>query len=292
MELKNFNKNKSGKIYYYNKFKKMRFKKFEIYLGADNPIQYNINDGDNYIYNHKVQIKDYEKFGLISSLKIDFEKIIIDTEWENFEHLISGMNSSENLLDELKRISRNYLEDTLNKNKNGDFELVDFSISYLIDGEMYEVSDYDEKRSNLFVKILFFSTSFFLISGVILFFYNAIIGSIVFCLPVIFFYLNQLYKGLKKLRFELKYSRGNKNIFYYYLLKLPFKIVFYSFIIVLILGWFLVPGYFIYQTSFYYSLLEILGGYVGEAFWLILYLFVMIYLGDKILICFDYLEKK
>ena len=200
MKFNNYNKSKSVKIYYFNKLKRMRFNKFEIYLGTDKPIEYFINDRDNYIYNQKVQIKDYEKFGLIDCLRIDIQNIIIDSRWENFEQLIDEMNSSKELIEEVKRLTKNYLEDILDKNKKGDFELVDFTISYIIDGEIREVSDYNEKLRGILVNILIYSSVFFLISGVVLFFYDVIIGSIVFCIPLLFYYLWSFYKGLKKLK--------------------------------------------------------------------------------------------
>lgn len=293
MKFNNSNKSKSVKIYYFNKLKRMRFNKFEIYLGTDKPIEYFINDRDNYIYNQKVQIKDYEKFGLIDSLKIDIQNIIIDSRWENLEQLIDKMNSSKELIEEVKRITKNYLEDILDKNKKGDFEIGDFSFSFLIDGEKYEVYDYNEKRRRFLFNTFIYSSIFFVFSGLFIqFFVDVIIGSVVFILPSVFYFIWVLYKLSLDSMLKIKYDRDGENIFYYYLLKLPIKIVFYSLLIVLIFGWFLVPGYFLYESTFYYFLLEYLGGYLGEVFWGTLYFFIMFYLGDKILKYINNFEKK
>ena len=272
--------------------KKVKFNKFEIYLGLYNNTQYRYDDVNKDNYNKIVKIKDYEKLGLIDSKSFNIEEILVDTKWDSLKHLIQSINTSKELFDEIEKLVRYYLEDVLYSNENGDFELVDFSISYLIDGEICEVSNYNEKRRKILVNILIYSSVFFLISGTILFFYNIIIGSIVFCLPLIFYYLYEFHKGLKKLRIELKYDREGKNIFLYYLIELPYKIVLYSFYIVLIFGWFLIPGYFIFESSFYYSLLELLGGEIGKVFWYTLYLFIMSYIGGKLMNYLDRIEKK
>jgi hypothetical protein len=129
---------------------------------------------------------------------------------------------------------------------------------------------------------------FFVISGFILFFVDIIIGTIVMMIPLMYYLIYVFYNLMKDLRTELKYDREGNNILLYYLIKLPFKIFYYSFYLVLILGWFLIPGYFIFESSFYHSLLDLLGGVIGQTVWGILYFLILTYLGEKLL---DYISK-
>lgn len=282
MKFNNSNKSKSVKIYYFNKLKRMRFNKFEIYLGTDKPIEYFINDRDNYIYNQKVQIKDYEKFGLIDSLRIDIQNIIIDSRWENFEQLIDKMNSSKELIEEVKRLTKNYLEDILDKNKKGDFEIGDFSFSFLIDGEKYEVYDYNEKRRRFLLNTFIYLSIFFVFSGLfILFFVDELIGGIVFFIPPMIYFIWGVHKVLKEMR-------GGKNIFKFYLIDVPLFLLFKT----IFLCWYYIPFHFIYESKFYYVLLEFIGGVIGETIWGIIYIILMTNLGSKLLDYLDSFEKR
>jgi hypothetical protein len=108
--------------------------------------------------------------------------------------------------------------------------------------------------------------------------------------PVVCYLIWVLYKGLIDLRIELKYDSQGKNILFYYLIELPYKIIVFGIYYVLgylyyvlFFGWFLIPGYFIYDSIFYHFLLEILGGGIGILIWICLYVFIMIFLGEKLL---------
>jgi hypothetical protein len=100
------------------------------------------------------------------------------------------------------------------------------------------------------------------------------------------------YDGLRDLRKMLKHKSEGKNLFLFYLIELPYKIVLYSFYLFVFSGWFIIPFYFFYKSSFYFLLIEFIGGVVGEGLWIILYLFVMSYFGKKLFGFFDLIEKK
>lgn len=288
MDLENIENKKLVNVYYFNKLKKLKFEKFEIYLGFDKHTQYFVNDYYKEIYKKSVKIKDYEKLGLIDSKIIDIKELLVDSKWDSLEELIEKKSNSKELFKEIEELMRYYIEDTLYSNEKGSFELVDFSFIYLIDGEKKELIDFNEKRRKILINILVYSSVFFVISGFILFFVDIIIGTMVMMIPLMYYLIYVFYNLMVDLRNELKYDREGKNILLYYLIKLPFKIVYYSFYLILILGWFLIPGYFIFESSFYQSLLDILGGVIGQSVWGLLYFLILIYLGEKLL---DYITK-
>jgi hypothetical protein len=292
MELNNMDNKKSVSVYYFSKLKKMKFEKFEIYLGFDKHTQYHVNDYSKEIYKKTVEINDYEKLGLIDNRTFDIKEILVDSKWESLEQLIQKKSNSLELFIEIKKLMRNYLEESLYWNEKGSFELVDFSIIYLIDGEKKEVIDYNEKRRKILVNILVYSSVFFIVSGFILIFINEISGIMVMLIPLMYYLIYVSYDGLRDLRKMLKHKSEGKNLFLFYLIELPYKIVLYSFYLFIFSGWFIIPFYFFYKSSFYFLLLEFIGGVVGEGLWIILYLFVMSYFGKKLFGFFDLIEKK
>jgi hypothetical protein len=278
----NYNENKKPvKLFYFNKLKKMRFNKFEIYLGLNKNTHYRYDDTSKDNYDEIVNLKDYEKLSLINNKLFNVDEILVDTEWESLNHLIQNINSSKQLFDKINKLMRYYIEDLLYSNENGSFELIDFEITYFIDGEIREIVDYNEKQRNLLYKFFIYSSIFFLISGFILFFVDELIGGIVFFIPSIIYSIWGVHKVLNEMR-------NGKNIFKFYLIDVPLFIVFKT----IFLCWYYIPFHFIYKSKFYYGLLEFIGGVIGETIWIGIYIFLMTYLGSKLLDYLDSIEKK
>lgn len=278
----NYNENKKPvKLFYFNKLKKMRFNKFEIYLGINKNTSYRYDDTSEDNYNEIVKITDYEKLGLINCKSFNVDEILVNTKWESFNHLIQSKNSSKQFFDEINKLMRYYLEDLLYSNKNGSFELIDFEITYFIDGEIREIVDYNEKQRNLLYKFFIYSSIFFLISGFILFFIDEIIGGIVFLFPGLIYFIWGIHKTLKEMR-------DGKNVLIFYLIDVPLFLIFKT----IILCWYYIPFHFIYESKFYYILLEFIGGFIGETIWGVIYIFLMTYIGSKLLDYLDSFEKK
>jgi hypothetical protein len=92
--------------------------------------------------------------------------------------------------------------------------------------------------------------------------------------------------------------RENRNIFLFYLFDVPL----FLFFIGIMYLWFYIPIilYFSKENSIYFTTcLPLLGGYIGEIFWILIYLFLWGIVGnkfyklvDKILINSSYLFKK
>jgi hypothetical protein len=278
----NHNENKKPiKLFYFNKIKKMKFKKFQIQLGFNKHTQYNYDDVRKDNYGKNVKLKDYEKFGLIDNKIFDINELLVDTKWESLEQLINNKSNSNDFFNEIKKLIRYYIEEVLYNNDRGSFELIDFDVIYLIDGEIREVVDYNEKHRNLLYKFFIYSSIFFLISGFILFFIDEIIGGIVFFIPSVIYSIWGVHKVLKEMR-------DGKNIFKFYLIDVPLFLLFKT----IVLCWYYIPFHFIYESKFYYGLLEFIGGVIGETIWGVIYIFLMTYLGSKLLDYLDSFEKK
>ena len=290
MELDNVENKKPVNIYHFDELKKMKFDKFQIYLGSERPPYYSCK-GEGY-YPTLVQKEDYDKYGLIVKKKINVKKILKYSDWKNIEELIENKENTEQLYHELYKNVRLYVEDDLYI-KDGGFTLGDFQFTYIIDGVETKLKETRKVwRNRILVNSLNYLFWIYLISVVILSFIDLTIGLIVLFFPVIIYTIYVSFIGLKNLRNELKYDRQGKNILLYYLIELPFKIVYYSFYLILIIGWFLLPGYFIYESSFYYLLLEFIGGIVGKGIWSFGYLYVMTYLGSNLLDYIGSIENK
>jgi hypothetical protein len=290
MKLDNIENKKSVSIYNFDEFKKMKFDKFQIYFGSERPPNYSLK-GEEY-YPTLVKKEDYEKYGLIVKKEINVKKILKYSDWENIEELIENKENTEEFYHELYKNVRLFIEDDLYL-KDGYFTLGDFQFTYIIDGVEIKLKESSSKRRNrIFLKSLNYLFWIYIVSVISFLFVDLTIGLIVLFFPGLIYFVWVLYKGFMELRDEIKYDRDGKNIFLYYLIKLPYKIVLYSFYIVLIFGWFLIPGYFIFESSFHYSLLELLGGEIGKVFWGTLYFFIMSYIGGKLMNYLDRIEKK
>jgi hypothetical protein len=287
-----FTNSSNRQFYYFKKLKKIKFEKFEIHLGYDKHTQYYYDDISKDNYKEIVEIKDYEKLGLIDSITLDIKEILVDTKWESFEQLIQEKNNSKELFDMINELTSYYLENTLHDNENGSFEIVDYSITYLIDGEKRKVIDFNEKRREIYLNILIYLSVFFVVSGALLCFKDILLGIIVLFIPCIFYWIWVSHNGLLELRNVLKYSRDGKNILFFYLIELPFKIVISLVYLILISGWYLIPAYFILESGIYYSFLEILGGYIGICIWAIIYILIMSFVGEKLYNHVYTIEKK
>lgn len=290
MKLDNIENKKSVSFYNFDEFKKMKFDKFQIYFGSERPPYYFLK-GEDY-YPKLVQKENYDKYGLIVKEKINVKKILKYSDWENIEELIENKENTEEFYHELYKNVRLFIEDDLYL-KDGNFTLGDFQFTYIIDGFEIKLKESSSKRRNrIFIKSLNYLFWIYIVSVISLLFVDLTIGLIVLFFPGLIYFVWVLYKGFIELREEIKYDRDDKNILIYYLFRLPFKIVFYSFYLVLIIGWFLIPGYFIYESNFYHSLLELLGGVIGEVIWGTLYILIMSYLGEKLMNYVYSIEKK
>ena len=290
MELNNIDNKKPVRVYHFDEFRKMKFNKFEVYLGSERPPYYYCNGED--VYPKLVPREDYDKYGLLVNKIIDLDEILKYSDWSNFGELIENVKNTEDFHQKLYEILRVYLEKDLYI-KDKYFTLGDFQFTYVIDGEEIKLKVSRKKRLNQILdKLSNYLFLIYLLSVVTLCFINVILGMCVMFLPFVIYLIWVSYKELIDLRIELKYDRQGKNILFYYLIKLPLKIFLFLFFYVSIGGWFLIPLYFIYESHFYYLLLEILGGVIGISIWVCLYFFIMIFLGEKLLKYIDYIEIK
>lgn len=279
MKLDNIENKKSFSIYHFDELKKMKFDKFQIYLGSERPPYY-FCKGEEY-YPKLVQKDDYEKFGLIVKKKINVKKILKYSDWENIEELIENKENTEEFYHELYKNVRLFIEDDL-YHKDGNFTLGDFQFTYIVDDVEIKLKESRSKRRNrILVNSLNYLFWIYIVSVIILCFVDLKIGLIVLFFPGLVYF----YWGLHKI---FKEMRDGKNIFRFYLIDVPIFFIFKT----ILLGWYFIPFYFIYKSPLYYHLMEIIGGIVGETIWGLIYIFIMTFIGSKLLDYLDSVEKK
>lgn len=141
-ELKRFGSDEIIEVYDFIEFKKLKFNKFEIELGYDELTEYFYDDEDEDNYEELVELEDYDKYGLIDYKTFNLSELIDNSEtWESIEELISKVNNSSELSDEIEIMVRNYLEENVSGLSDGMFLLGSFQFLYFVDGVETEIED-------------------------------------------------------------------------------------------------------------------------------------------------------
>ena len=202
-------------------------------------------------------------------------------DFPNIEDLIENKENTEEFYHELYKTVRLYLEKDLFR-KDGYFTLGDFQFNYIIDGVETKLKMSNKKRrSQLLANSLKYLLWIYLVSVIILSFIDLTIGLTVLFFPGLIYFVWSIYKISKEMR-------EGKNIFRFYLIDVPIFFLFKS----IFLCWYFVPFYFIYKSTFYYNLLEFLGGIIGEIVWFGIYILIMTFLGSKLIDYLNSIEKK
>jgi hypothetical protein len=269
---------KSNNILYFNEFKKMKFKKFEVYLGKNKPTKYGYKNFSGKL----IELDESDKVDLIEKKIFDVNEILIESEWESFKQLVQTKNNWKDLDEEINKLMKSYLDKNLKNTQNDDFELYDFHLTYLIDDEEKEIVDFSEKIKEIILEKLNYVFPFLLGSlplfclicsyfdlddtiGLVLLIY-LFSFIVIFIFPI-------FYKGLKDyfyfLKDYFKCEDRNENIVFHCLISIPLKIIklislnilAVVFIIIRKLIpflWIIYPSYYIYnQSSFYPYLIEL-----------------------------------
>jgi hypothetical protein len=280
MELDNNEIFKSVKIIHFNELKKMKFDKFEVYLGFEKPPYYSIKEERE--YNHKLIKKDdYDKYDLISRKRLDIKELLNYSDCNSIEELVEKNINTEELYHEIYKLVRLYIENDLLQ-KEQDIKLGDFQITYIINGVITKLKVSSKKKREIILgKFINYFFWIYILSLIISFFISIEISGIILIIPAILYAIWAYYSIYKELR-------DGENYFKFYLLKLPF----YFFILGIIGCWYFIPFYFFYKSSFYFLLMKFIGGVVGEVVWFFSYIFIMYYFGKKLLRYLDILQEK
>jgi hypothetical protein len=108
------------------------------------------------------------------------------------------------------------------------------------------------------------------------FYFNEKVGAALFFLPFVIY-------AIYALSIQLEKKRKNRNVFYFYLIKLPHNFIFVMLYASVVALWYFLPAYYIQNSMFYRVLLGLLSGEIGKLIWLVLYGVMMTYVGSKLL---------
>jgi hypothetical protein len=120
----------------------------------------------------------------------------------------------------------------------------------------------------------------YIILLIIAFFYNEIVGILVFFFPWVIYWLYGMFKSTYEI---LTDNRRGENFFLYYLVKVPYYIFLAILYVSILIIWYCLPAYYINDSLFHRILIDLLGGEIGKMIWILLYVVIMSYIGSKIL---------